>query len=589
MTLPSRLAFLVIAPILIQAQSTFAATAQTDNVQRASLITKPGVVRVLAGCSGKYAYYGDQYALVVGEIGSGYFVDSSGYVVTNAHVLTPGEEAGCRESLFRRFVAMVTGEKDFKKISEQEKNEIQQRSQIAGSIDYVNRVVLPTGESLPFETKQEGKAIAGDPNDIAVIKVKVSNVPTVRLQDFSRVEAQKAVITLGYPLNQNFASLSEAPLLKKLPTDELPGKAIVFGGQVAAGSQNPTGDRPVLLFDTTVPTGLAGSPVVNKQGDVIGMMSFSGSEGVQQGNAAALIPSGSVLRLLEKAGGSNQEGAVDRLYREGLDLLDKGNFAAAKIKFSKVKTLFPSHSEAEALIGDSDQGIAQAQRKQNKVIMLGAGAAVVALLVLVFLLRTNKVRTIAQYWLGRSPSASLEPETPTMPVPPVPPTALKKPFTPAPDESFDSAMKEPAPVELRPLAAVSPMGSKSFNSPTVIGTQQFIELKNQDGQVRRFYLSRELHRLGRDRDWADLHTPDIGWEVLSRHHAMLEKEGSDYRIYDGDRHTASTNGILLNGVPITLQQGHLLQDGDRLQTGDDPRNQVIWTYSNPGKPRAANL
>lgn len=560
----SRLAVLMLAPTLIQTQVALAANAPDAN-QRASLTVRPGVVRVVAGCAGKYAYYGDEYALVVGEIGSGYFVDSNGYVVTNAHILQPGEASGCRESLFRRFVALVTGEKDFNKISEQEKNDIQQHSQITGKIDYMNRVILLNGDSLPFETKQVGKPIAGDRDDVAVIKVKVSNVPTVRLKNVTTIEAQQAVMTLGYPLNQNFASLSEPPPLKKLPIGEPLGQAIVLSGRVAAGSQNPNGDSPVLFFDAGVPTGISGSPVINSQGNVIGMTTVSGANNGQSN--ASLIASGSVLKRVQQAGGNNQEGLTDRRYREGLDLLEQGNFAAAKTKFQNVKELFPYHSDADALIEDSDQGMAQAQRKQSKLLLFGVGTAAVALFALYLLLKSSKVRAITQYWLARPPAPALSPTQPDVPA--------------RPDVSI-AAVKKP-PSDPQPRAAVTQISGKAFNSSTVIGTQPFIELKNQAGQVRRFYLRQERHQLGRDRDWADLHTPDNGWEVLSSHQAVLEKEGTDYRLYDGDRQTASTNGIFLNGIPIASQEGHLLQDGDWFETGDDPRNQVIWTYSNPGK------
>ncbi len=99
--------------------------------------------------------------------------------------------------------------------------------------------------------------------------------------------------------------------------------------------------------------------------------------------------------------------------------------------------------------------------------------------------------------------------------------------------------------------------------------------------MRRFYLLKWRHQLGRDHAWADLCISDAGWEVLSRHHAILEREGSDYRIYDGDRKNPSTNGIFLNGTSINTSEGYLLQDGDQLITGNDPRNQVTLIYSNP--------
>ncbi len=155
--------------------------------------------------------------------------------------------------------------------------------------------------------------------------------------------------------------------------------------------------------------------------------------------------------------------------------------------------------------------------------------------------------------------------------------------------SIESPGISKQPTQLLEQSATTKISSNVSVPPTVIGTQPFVELANQDGQVRRFYLNKERHHLGRDRDWSDLCIPDDGWEVASRHHAVLEKEGTDYRIYDGDRLNPSTNGTFLNKAPITSQEGHLLRDGDQLQIGYDPRNQIILTYSNPRSRQSEKL
>ncbi|MBE9166708.1 ATP-binding cassette domain-containing protein [Pleurocapsales cyanobacterium LEGE 06147] len=120
----------------------------------------------------------------------------------------------------------------------------------------------------------------------------------------------------------------------------------------------------------------------------------------------------------------------------------------------------------------------------------------------------------------------------------------------------------------------------SFAQQTIVNLHPFVELNNQ-GQILRLDLKEEVHRLGRDPQWSDLDIPEIGWTVLSRRQAVLQKEGKDYRIYDGDRTHPSRNGIFINQTRINVSQGYLLKHGVQLQIGQDPRYQILLTYYNP--------
>ncbi|BAZ43838.1 FHA modulated ABC efflux pump with fused ATPase and integral membrane subunits [Chondrocystis sp. NIES-4102] len=122
--------------------------------------------------------------------------------------------------------------------------------------------------------------------------------------------------------------------------------------------------------------------------------------------------------------------------------------------------------------------------------------------------------------------------------------------------------------------------SRETVSTTIIA-EPYLELDNQ-GQKKILPLTREINYLGRDPDWANLAAPK-DWNIISRKQAIIEKEGSNFRIYDGDRHNQkpSGNGIFLNQSRINLSEGHLLQNGERLHIGQDPRQQITLTYFNP--------
>lgn len=79
------------------------------------------------------------------------------------------------------------------------------------------------------------------------------------------------------------------------------------------------------------------------------------------------------------------------------------------------------------------------------------------------------------------------------------------------------------------------------------------------------------------------------WAAISRYHGTLTREGDSYSIYDGvlqgQDHKFSRNGLLCGQRRVGTYQPHLLQDGDELQIGQDPRNLVRLKYINPNAPR----
>lgn len=108
--------------------------------------------------------------------------------------------------------------------------------------------------------------------------------------------------------------------------------------------------------------------------------------------------------------------------------------------------------------------------------------------------------------------------------------------------------------------------------------QPYIELNN-NGQIIRFNLSEQEHRLGRDTTWADLVVPSTDWNVVSSRHAVFRKEGAKYCVYDGDGQSkSSTNGIFINHTRVKPQTGFTLDQNMQLQIGQNPQNSIQLTY-----------
>ncbi|MDJ0595462.1 MAG: ATP-binding cassette domain-containing protein [Pleurocapsa sp. MO_226.B13] len=121
----------------------------------------------------------------------------------------------------------------------------------------------------------------------------------------------------------------------------------------------------------------------------------------------------------------------------------------------------------------------------------------------------------------------------------------------------------------------------NYSNRTVVSTEPYLELDNQ-GRKEILTLKDGTNYLGRDPSWANIPTPK-DWNVISRRQAIIEKEGNNFRIYDGDRYNQkpSGNGIFLNQSRINLTEGHILKNDEQLHIGQDPRQQITLTYYNP--------
>ncbi|MGA1262899.1 MAG: ATP-binding cassette domain-containing protein [Prochlorothrix sp.] len=119
---------------------------------------------------------------------------------------------------------------------------------------------------------------------------------------------------------------------------------------------------------------------------------------------------------------------------------------------------------------------------------------------------------------------------------------------------------------------------------TVVAARPFIELDNGTSTLS-FPLTASHHCLGRNSSWADLKTPEEGWQVLSREHARFVEVHEGYRILDGNGQQPSSNGLFLDHQRIDGHEGYLLKHGTVLEIGQNPANQIRLTYHDPSQDR----
>jgi serine protease Do len=287
--------------------------------------TKSSVVRVVIGCKAKVYLpkNGKIYDLdkMIGH-GSGFFVNSNGYIVTNAHVtnITTDE---CKQYLATQLAVKLQGDGEDLEAVEQ------QLKWIEAKPTYI--VNLPNGELLPFQILKSG-ATFDEGKDVSIIKINVRNAPVLKLADSSKVQLLDKVTAVGYP------GLVEMPNI----FDETSLLEATFTSGEVSAIKTLKDNIPVIQVSAPAAPGNSGGPVLNERGEVIGIVTFGFSN-----NHVFLFTSNTVQEFLTSLGITNEEGLINQKYREGLQLYNQGKYTQALRVFQLVKRLFPYHSEVD--------------------------------------------------------------------------------------------------------------------------------------------------------------------------------------------------------------------------------------------------
>jgi len=165
------------------------------------------------------------------SMGSGVVIDSSGYIITNAHVVNGG----------RRIEVIVPG--------------------AAGDEAPIQSLVGARGRTL------EARVIGVAPEvDLALLKVEATGLPALPVANYDTLRQGEVVFAFGSP--------------------EGLGNSVTMG-VVSSVARQPSADRPMVYIQTDAPInhGNSGGPLVNVEGEIVGINTFilsdsGGSQGL---------------------------------------------------------------------------------------------------------------------------------------------------------------------------------------------------------------------------------------------------------------------------------------------------------------------
>ena len=569
--------FLIVA--ILPGQRRFVAGAVSEG-ERLSMYCKPAVVKVYVGPYGTYYYQppnwtqGKTYQVSYIGTGSGFFINSNGYIATNAHVTQEYHDGDdkAKEDLFGAYLQQVAKDYDMeaRKLTRENINFIAQHTKMTG-YQMIHHVVIPDGSAYPFEIKGYGAPAGEGENwkDVSIVKIEVKNAPVLIFGDSDKMQLQDHVTVIGYP---GAADSSDPNILSR--KSEL--EASITDGKVSA-RKSTEGGAPVLQISASATHGNSGGPVLNDSMEVIGLETFRGNTvfGQEVQGFNFVVASNTAKEFF--TGVTNELGPADKAYREGLEFYWSNQFKSAISKFEEVKRLFPQHSEVDRLIQSSQQAITEGKDQSgfSNWWLIGGGVAVLLLIfgiiliaLIVFLvMRRKKARAttgapaIGAAGAGRGiapHSPSRAPYSPS-PSPGFSPSPAKPPSPPPPAASPMSpplaAAEQNRTIDLGATIAIQP---ESDTSPINFGTIKFIS-----GTLagKQFEVTADGACIGRDSTLSQIVIPD---PRISKRHVWIGLRNGTVTIVDQD----SRNGTFLNDPKSPRVKETTINSGDTVILGE---------------------
>ncbi|MEA2016471.1 MAG: trypsin-like peptidase domain-containing protein, partial [Actinomycetota bacterium] len=176
--------------------------------------------------------------------------------------------------------------------------------------------------------------------DLAVIKIAPvtgSALSSVMIGDSSMIEIQDEITIIGYPWNADI--IWESAMTPSVASGNISARKMVGGTEV-------------LQVDMTAAPGNSGSPVLNEDGEVIGMLTMGSSE-----NVNFLRPSNDISDMLDKNGVENKLGTLDEEFEEGLIMFRQEHYSVAIESFNAVLNLNQRHLKAQEYRAKSQEAI----------------------------------------------------------------------------------------------------------------------------------------------------------------------------------------------------------------------------------------
>jgi S1-C subfamily serine protease len=359
--------------LLAGAVGAFPAHAQQPlSVQETGLRAKPATVLVISEVSAVVTLNcggGAQTITppVFRETGTGWFIDPTGWVITNGHVVQPAHEVprwlinqqaeravktACLGPALQA-ARMQPGERP-----DQEdalKRRLLDKVLPTAKVNITPQVsvVLSSGVRLKAEVKKYSPPASTEPGamsarDLALLKVSDGNYPALALADSTAAQIGDPIRILGFP---------GVVLSHELLNESASVEASVTTGSVS-GFKKDKANHPLIQIDAAAAWGNSGGPAVNAKGDLLGVLTFvslaPGPEGGIVQGFNFVIPSQVVKDFIKDTPVKiNEQGKFNPVWFAGLRAFFSDDWRGAKRKFEEADKIQAGLTDVKRMLGEA--------------------------------------------------------------------------------------------------------------------------------------------------------------------------------------------------------------------------------------------
>ncbi|OIO33457.1 MAG: hypothetical protein COZ49_03895 [Candidatus Yonathbacteria bacterium CG_4_10_14_3_um_filter_47_65] len=357
-----------LSPGFLFAQDTASLSSSLPTEKDIIAKTEPGVVRILFDIKGdivvepfdfetktlKFVSLGLKKETIPIDTtfsGTGFVVSPDGYIVTNAHVVTPDTIRPTllmslfQSVLFQKVLNKEISENDIKTVVDRFTSEdLAQREQRAKEgmkfivfkdIKTTITVFNPATKAANLDGyRKDGfpATMVGYPidyifndKDVAIIHIDKTNLPALSLAEKSSIEKGDKLYTFGFPAT---ADINDDDLLS----------ATFTNGSVSSYKDSSHKDFKIIQTNAKIAEGSSGSPMLNDRGEVVGIITYQSGDQSVGDNFGFAIPMEVTRGLLTDKNVTVGRGEYQRNLEQGLALKNERHCKNAIESFNQAKT-----------------------------------------------------------------------------------------------------------------------------------------------------------------------------------------------------------------------------------------------------------
>jgi S1-C subfamily serine protease len=306
------------------------------------------------------------------ETGTGWFIGSKGWLVTNGHVVQPAYEKAphwlinqhasravtmaCLPGALEK-AGIIPGDRPDAEDAIRKKLLDRVLATTKVTVQSQVLVLVSNGTSLKAEVVKYSPPVIGDPSgmsgrDLALLKVPGDNFPVLKLGDSKVVQIGDAIHIIGFP-----GVVASHELLNKSASVE----ATVNNGTVS-GFKEDKSNNPVIQTDAPAAWGNSGGPAVDDLGLVLGVLTFvslaPGPEGSIVQGFNFIIPAKAVKSFVQGTPVDlNSAGKFNPVWYTGLRDFFTGEWKGSVRKFEAADKLLPGLPDVKRMLGEAREKV----------------------------------------------------------------------------------------------------------------------------------------------------------------------------------------------------------------------------------------